>query len=515
MRCAMDKSRICLRFLERAIAAVFVFAVVSHLAYAGSFSTVEPTRIAAGTFYNGATLRIGGSAGKDSQIAVRIKGPPEHHVFNRRGKIAGLIWGGIEHVTFHNAPTFYAVYTSSSLATIATPAVRAQLQLGYEPIEAQMEVEGTKVDRDLMLRHFVDFKEREGLYRIVAGAVHLADQEQGRRVFNVTVALPASTPPGNLEVAVYELAGGKVLNGDIEHVMLQRVGLPASLFDLAHQNGVLFGLLALLVTVTTGVVVDFIGRLRRRGGLTSRGPILDVEADLRRLFMEGLFGLRLKPRSPQAVERLHAKYHLFRNLLTLNNEVLELLADLEEESSWSSFYHPRVRMRIRALFDGTEEMVQVLNQLAGNRYFDLKNVIAGLRTDVLGFVERMPDEAGASLTLQLGQINSITANRVGGKALNLARLDCDLKLRVPEAFVVTTEAYRQFVEAEGLSGKLRTILAPARPDAPDFKHRCEMAQGLVRESPIPPSVEQAIRSAYKSLGLQPRRMRSREVQRRW
>ena len=503
MRCAMDKSRICLRFLERAIAAVFVFAVVSHLAYAGSFSTVEPTRIAAGTFYNGATLRIGGSAGKDSQIAVRIKGPPEHHVFNRRGKIAGLIWGGIEHVTFHNAPTFYAVYTSSSLATIATPAVRAQLQLGYEPIEAQMEVEGTKVDRDLMLRHFVDFKEREGLYRIVAGAVHLADQEQGRRVFNVTVALPASTPPGNLEVAVYELAGGKVLNGDIEHVMLQRVGLPASLFDLAHQNGVLFGLLALLVTVTTGVVVDFIGRLRRRGGLTSRGPILDVEADLRRLFMEGLFGLRLKPRSPQAVERLHAKYHLFRNLLTLNNEVLELLADLEEESSWSSFYHPRVRMRIRALFDGTEEMVQVLNQLAGNRYFDLKNVIAGLRTDVLGFVERMPDEAGASLTLQLGQINSITANRVGGKALNLARLDCDLKLRVPEAFVVTTEAYRQFVEAEGLSGKLRTILAPARPDAPDFKHRCEMAQGLVRESPIPPSVEQAIRSGYKSLGLQP------------
>lgn len=90
----MDKSRICLRFLERAIAAVFVFAVVSHLAYAGSFSTVEPTRIAAGTFYNGATLRIGGSAGKDSQIAVRIKGPPEHHVFNRRGKIAGSSGAG-------------------------------------------------------------------------------------------------------------------------------------------------------------------------------------------------------------------------------------------------------------------------------------------------------------------------------------------------------------------------------------------------------------------------------------
>jgi pyruvate,water dikinase len=499
----MSESRTRLRFYERVIPAIFVMVLVSHLAHAGTFSSVEPVRIAAGIFYNGATLHIHGSVGKDSQAAVRIKGPPEHHVFNRRGKIGGLVWGGIEHVTFHNAPTFYAVYTSSSLAATTTPALRTQLQLGYEPVEAQMGVEGTKVDRRLMLSHFVDFKEREGLYRIVPGAVHLADQEQGRRVFNVSVPLPAGTPPGDLEVAVYELAGGKVLNEDIEHVMLQRVGLPASLFDLAHENSLLFGFLALLVTMSTGVAVDFLGRLKRRGGLSSRGPILDVEADLRRLFMEGLFGLRLKPRSPEAVERLHAKYRLFRNLLALNNEVLELLADLEEESSWSSFHHPRVRMRIRALFDGTEEMVQVLNQLAGNRYFDLRNVIAGLRADVLGFIERMPDEEGASLTLQLGQINSITADRVGGKALNLARLDCDLKLRVPEAFVVTTEAYRQFVEAEGLSGKLRAILAPARPDTPDFRRLCEMAQALVRESRIPPAVEQAIRAARGYLRLRP------------
>ena len=83
----------------------------------------------------------------------------------------------------------------------------------------------------------------------------------------------------------------------------------------------------------------------------------------------------------------------------------------------------------------------------------------------------------SAYTLQFGEINSISADRVGGKALNLARLDWDLKLRVPVAFVVTTDAYRQFLEAEGLAGKLRTILAPARPDAPDdFKRRCEMAQ---------------------------------------
>ena len=70
--------------------------------------------------------------------------------------------------------------------------------------------------------------------------------------------------------------------------------------------------------------------------------------------------------------------------------------------------------------------------------------------------------------------------------MNLARLECDLGMRVPESFVVTPEAYRQFLESEGLGDKLRTVLAPARLDAPDdFQRRCELAQGLVREAPYP------------------------------
>jgi len=484
------------------IAIGLVWILTIPVAHAARFSTVEPTRISAGVFYDGATLHVRGSIGEGSQVVVRIKGASEHHVFNRRGKIGGMVWGGIEHVTFRNAPSFYAVYTSVALATTATPALRAELQLGYDPLEAKMEVEGTKVDKHVMITHFVRFKESEGLYRIASGAVHLEDPQGGSRSFDVAVPLPASTPPGDLEVAVFELANGAVIREETARVSLERVGLPADLFRLAHENGILFGLLALFVTVTTGVVVDFLGRVGRRGALYNRGPMLDVAADLHRLVAEGLFSVRVRPRSPAAVERLHEKYRLFRNLLTLNNELLELLAELEEESSWSSLRHPRVRMGIRALFDGTEDMVQVLNQLTGNRYFDLKNVIASVRADVLAYLEKMPEREGNSLMLQLREISSKTADQVGGKAVNLARVECDLGMRVPESFVVTTEAYRQLLEVEGLAGKLRTVLAPARLDAPeDFRRRCEMAQGLVQEAYLPPAVEEALRAGYRAAGI--------------
>ncbi|HEY6910211.1 MAG TPA: TIGR02186 family protein, partial [Myxococcales bacterium] len=69
---------------------------------ASAATTVTPARIEAGSFYSGATLHVSGSIGEHSQVAIRVTGPREHHHFNRRGRI-GVIWGGIEHVTFRHA----------------------------------------------------------------------------------------------------------------------------------------------------------------------------------------------------------------------------------------------------------------------------------------------------------------------------------------------------------------------------------------------------------------------------
>ncbi|MGD0267070.1 MAG: TIGR02186 family protein [Candidatus Methylomirabilota bacterium] len=498
------------------LAAALACSLVPFGARAGTFSTVEPARISAGTFYNGATLHVRGSIGEDSQVVIRVMGPSAAETFNRRDKIGGIIWGGIEHVTFRHAPSLYGVYSSAAMAVVADPTVRAQLQLGYETFEAHMEVEGTQVDKRLMIEHFVRLKEGEGLYRVAPGAVHIEDAQHGRRNFSVAVSLAVQTPPGDLEVAVFELARGAVIREDKAQVRLRRIGLPAYLYRLAHEHGVLFGFLAVLVSLATGLGIGFVGsqkaaRARRPAApldetAASAAPIPaprpGVFAGLARGVSEALVAVRLRSRSPEDVARLHAKYRRFRTLLTLNNEVLELLAELEEESSWSSFRHPRVRMGIRALFDGTADMVQVLNELTGDRYFDLANVIASVRADVSDFLAKVSEQEDPRLTLQMGDISSKTAGQVGGKAVNLARLECDLGVRVPEFFVVTTEAYRLFLDNEGLAGKLRTVLAPARLDAPDdFRRRCELAQDLIREARVPPAVVEAIHTAARASGI--------------
>lgn len=501
--------------MRLAFVAVLAVILVPAGAAGDSSLSVLPSRIAAGFFFDGARIEVRGTVHESSQVAVLLLGPPDRQTYNRRAKIAGLIWGGIEHVTFRGAPSVYVLCTSATLGSIADASLRARLLLGYDALAAGVAVKGGTADPRTVAGYLLHLKEHEKLYVVQPGAVHLDDTEAGHRRFRATIELPASVPPGDFRVSVFELAGGALAGTQVAHVTLDRVGLPASLYQLAHRHGVAFGLLAVLVSLVTGLGTGMAARRRpsrarrprpdadQTEGVSEHGPeaapvIPLVMRSVRNALGTHAFG----PGHVEGTEDLRAKYGLFRDLLSVNSEVLTLLAELEEESSWTSFRQPRVRMGIRALFDGTADMVALLNQLTGDRYFDLANVVSSIRRDVMDFLTKTEQQEERRLTLQLGEITSATAALVGGKAVNLARLECDLGLPVPESFVITTEAYREFLENEGLGSKLRAILAPARLDAPDdFRQRCELAQRLIDEAALPAGLLDAVRRAWTSCGI--------------
>ncbi len=464
-------------------------------------TSVEPSRVEAGTFYRGATLTVRGSAGASSQIVVLALEPSAAQTYNRRGRIAKIIWGGLEHVTFEGAPGVYYLYTSATIASIASPAVRARLGLGYDTLRSRVRVSGTAADAHTMVEQLVRLKEREALYRVESGAVHLEDVGDGRRPFRVAIVLPAGTPPGVVEIRVLEFAGGELARAERIEVPVVRVGLPAGLHRLAHEQSLAYGTLAVVVMLVTGLATGLAGSGRRRRVATRPGEP-PARAATRMAGLAREVGDMLRPHGlarhpPADTAALEDRYHVFRDLLSVNNELLGLLSELEEEASWTSFRQPRVRMEIRALFDGTADMVALLNRISGDRYFDLANVTSSIRHDVLEFLSELQEQEDPRLTLRLSEINSATAGRVGGKAVNLARLDCDLDVRVPPFFVITTEAYRTLLDDGGVGSKLRTVLAPARLDAPeDFRRRCELAQSFIDQAPIPPAVLAAIDRAW-------------------
>lgn len=87
----------------------------------------------------------------------------------------------------------------------------------------------------------------------------------------------------------------------------------------------------------------------------------------------------------------------------------------------------------------------------------------------------------------------------GGKGANLGEMT-RAGLPVPPGFVVTADAFRRFFEASGLATEVAGRLERLDVDDPDrLREASKALQDLIRRSPVPDEVRQAIVEAYREL----------------
>jgi pyruvate,water dikinase len=150
----------------------------------------------------------------------------------------------------------------------------------------------------------------------------------------------------------------------------------------------------------------------------------------------------------------------FQALLQDHQRVMELIADLGEKSGGEYIFDRKY------LIDTTEEiqtlllrMVKGLNLITSNRYLDLFQAIdrifiplgAELRGRLI-LSKEMP------LVIPLEGAPQDRPELVGGKASHLAVAIQNLQLPVPPGFVITTRAYRLFLEHNHLEERIHSLL---------------------------------------------------------
>lgn len=87
----------------------------------------------------------------------------------------------------------------------------------------------------------------------------------------------------------------------------------------------------------------------------------------------------------------------------------------------------------------------------------------------------------------------------GGKGANLGELT-SADLPVPDGFVVTTQAYRDAIDAAGVRDKLGELLSAGdRDGADDHAQLAEEAQGLIQDVELPEDLRDEIVEAYRQL----------------
>ncbi|MCE4606189.1 MAG: pyruvate, water dikinase [Desulfurococcales archaeon] len=103
--------------------------------------------------------------------------------------------------------------------------------------------------------------------------------------------------------------------------------------------------------------------------------------------------------------------------------------------------------------------------------------------------------------LWLENVDSAKHDLVGGKAAGLGE-NIRVGIPVPPGFVVTSEAYRCFIQETELNQRIQTILKEevksGQPD--EYERASARIRSLIMRSTVPPSIVAAVKQAYRNLG---------------
>jgi pyruvate,water dikinase len=208
---------------------------------------------------------------------------------------------------------------------------------------------------------------------------------------------------------------------------------------------------------------------------------------------------------PTSVEELRtlfkARYHNFKLLLSANNKALEIMADMEQALQGNrSFGISFVKANCTALSVNVYKIIKNLDQLAPGKYEELSARFRNIQESINQRLTRTKGATGKDLIIPFRSIHRDMADEVGSKMANLGEIRNQIRLAVPEGFVISALAYQRFMNHNELQAEIDRLLQTSSVDELDrLYHLSSQIQQLIIRAEVPEELQQAISSAYREL----------------
>jgi uncharacterized protein (TIGR02186 family) len=190
-------------------------------------------------------------------VVVVVKSEKPSVVTVRKKERVGPIWINRDAQRFAGVPGFYFLASTRPLKDIARADLLAQYELGLDRLAfgpAPGSIGGPKAFREAVVRR----KRASALYAQHEGGVSFLSGS----LFRSTVRLPPNVPAGNLKVQVFVFAGGDVTSTNTLVLYIDKSGIERSLSEMAVEEPLLYGLLAVVLSALAGFVAYIVFRER-------------------------------------------------------------------------------------------------------------------------------------------------------------------------------------------------------------------------------------------------------------
>ena len=182
-----------------------------------------------------------------------------------------------------------------------------------------------------------------------------------------------------------------------------------------------------------------------------------------------------------------ARYHNFKLLLSSNNKALQIMSELEEALRGNRpFGMSFVKANCTAVSVNVFRIVKHLDQLAPGKYQDLYERFRDIQESITGVLSQRKEAGSAALVVPFDKVDKNRADEVGNKIANLGEIRNRLGMKVPNGFVISSAAYRKFMEANDLQTEIDRLLQSTPSEELDqlFSLSAEI-QRRITLAPIP------------------------------
>lgn len=215
---------------------------------------LSQNRVQITTDFDGSDILVYGAVKRDApapagpmDVIITLEGPSSPLVVRRKQKVMG-IWLNGSSVQIANAPSFYAVTATGQVDDILSQADDLRFGITLARRINTKEISVNTMDFPEYTEALRRIRIKGNQYQMATNRVQLLDDT----LFRTDFALPANVTEGNYKVRLFILRAGQVVDSQERFINVRKTGLERDLYNLAHQQPLIYGLLSLVMAAVAG-----------------------------------------------------------------------------------------------------------------------------------------------------------------------------------------------------------------------------------------------------------------------
>ena len=193
----------------------------------------------------------------------------------------------------------------------------------------------------------------------------------------------------------------------------------------------------------------------------------------------------------------------FREILALNNQVLELIAEANDKLSGDYIFDRHyIEITCEEACSMVQQLIFGLDEIAPGKYMALHEAFTKIKNDIDDILAGRQPRSENTFILPYGSINRDMTQEVGGKNATIAQVGNFMGIKIPEGFAVTAAAFAAFMESDGLRERIAEITGKWERDEIDAATASEQIEPLIMEAPLPSRLRNELETAATTISKQ-------------